>query len=222
VSGLALTGMIYASLIAIRQDDIKRLVAYSSIAHIGMMCLAIFANTESGMKGAMVQMFNHGINIIGLWIVVEFIEKQYGTRKMSGLGGLAQKAPSMAIMLVVMAFANIALPLTNSFIGEFLMFNGIWSSTITQYNVVFTVIAGLTIILGAIYTLNMVQKTILGNFNPSLTASVDLRGNEKLALTVIVILVLALGIYPAPLFELTQSSVTEVLEKIHIDLTPKN
>ena len=89
VSALCIIGMIYASLIAMRQDDLKRLVAYSSIAHMGLMCLAIFATTESGFQGVMIQMFNHGINIIGLWIVVYLIEKQFKTRKISELGGLA-------------------------------------------------------------------------------------------------------------------------------------
>ena len=86
----------------------------------------------------MIQMFNHGINIIGLWIVVEVIERQLGTRKISELGGLAHKAPALAILLVIVALANIALPLTNGFVGEFLMFSGIFSSTATKYNVVFT------------------------------------------------------------------------------------
>src|SRR2546421_5333801 len=105
VSSLCVIGMIYASLIALVQDDLKRFVAYSSIAHMGLMCLAIFATTNSGMQGVMIQMFNHGINIIGLWIVVDQIEQQFGTRKMSELGGLAQKAPSLAILLVIVALA---------------------------------------------------------------------------------------------------------------------
>ena len=125
---MAVAGMIYASLIAIRQDDLKRLVAYSSIAHIGLMCVAIFALNKSGIQGVMIQMFNHGINIIGLWIIVELIERQFGTRKISELGGLAQKAPVMTILFVTIALANIALPLTNAFVGEFLMFNGIFNS----------------------------------------------------------------------------------------------
>ncbi len=85
------------------------------------------------MQGVMIQMFNHGINIIGLWIVVELIERQFGTSKISELGGLAQKAPGLAIFFVVIALANIALPFTNAFVGEFLMFNGIFNSLATQY-----------------------------------------------------------------------------------------
>src|SRR4030095_5857315 len=90
---LSVVGILYASLIAIKQDDIKRLIAYSSIAHIGLMCAAIFSNQQTGLQGVMIQMFNHGINVIGLWIVADAIETQLGTRKFSDLGGLAYKAP---------------------------------------------------------------------------------------------------------------------------------
>ena len=163
-SALCIIGMIYASLIAIRQDDLKRLVAYSSIAHIGLMCLAIFSTTQAGMQGVMIQMFNHGINIIGLWIVVDLIERQFHTRKISELGGLAQKAPVLAILLVIVALANVALPLTNAFVGEFLLFSGVYTSTATSYNMVFTVTAGISIILSAVYTLNMIQKGVFRGY----------------------------------------------------------
>src|SRR5258708_24413535 len=83
---LSVIGMLYASFIAIRQDDVKRLIAYSSIAHIGLMCAAIFSNQSVGMEGVMIQMFNHGVNVIGLWIVADTIEQQLGTRKFSELG----------------------------------------------------------------------------------------------------------------------------------------
>src|SRR5688500_13356248 len=134
VMGLAVTGIIYASILAIQQNDLKRLIAYSSIAHVGLMAAAIFAEQKTGLQGVMMQMFNHGINIIGLWIVVELIERQFGTRKLSELGGIAAKAPALAILLMIMALANISLPLTNAFVGEFLMFSGIFTSKLSQYN----------------------------------------------------------------------------------------
>src|SRR5690606_10123409 len=112
---LAVIGIIYASLLAMVQSDLKRLIAYSSIAHIGLMAMGIFAGTEIAMNGLMVQMFNHGINITGMWLIVAMIEQRYGTRNMRELGGMAGSAPTMAIALVIIAFANIALPLTNGF-----------------------------------------------------------------------------------------------------------
>lgn len=203
VSVMAVTGMLYASLIAIQQDDIKRLVAYSSIAHIGLMCLAVFSVNEIGMQGVMVQMFNHGINIIGLWIAVELIERQFGTRKLSELGGLAQKAPALAILFVIIALANIALPLTNGFVGEFLMFTGIFDSKVTVYNVWFTVLAGICIILAAVYTLNLIRKIFYGEAVALTANAKDIRLNEKLALGIIVVLIFWLGIWSQPLLHIT-------------------
>ena len=215
ITPLALIGMIYASLIAIRQDDLKRLVAYSSIAHIGLMCAAAFSQNASGLQGLMIQMFNHGVNIIGLWIVVELIERKTGTRKISELGGLAQKAPALAILLVIVAFANIALPLTNAFPGEFLMFNGIFGSQ-TVYNVWFTVLAGLGIILGAVYTLNMIRKVFYGETNPLTLVVTDITWNEKLALAIIVLIIFCFGIYPQFMLNETAASSQLIYKKFQL------
>ncbi len=205
---LSVTGMLYASLIAIRQDDIKRLIAYSSIAHIGLMCAAIFAANKTGLQGVMIQMFNHGVNVIGLWVVADAIEQQLGTRKFSELGGLAQKAPVLAILFVVMSFANIALPLTNAFIGEFLMFNGLF-----HYNILITAVAGVSVILAAVYTLLMVQKVLYGNTSSVTENASETGGNIKWVLVVLVIIVIALGVYPQPVIDLTNDTVSAVLGK---------
>lgn len=197
---LSVVGMLYASLIAIKQDDIKRLIAYSSIAHIGLMSAAIFSMKTIGMDGVLIQMFSHGINVLGLWIVADAIEQQTGTRKFSELGGLAQNAPTLAILFVVLAFANIALPLTNAFIGEFLMFNGLF-----QYNVWIAVFAGISIILGAVYTLNMIQRIFYGELSSTTKDSVDTNINIQLMLIVLVVLIIGFGVYPQPLFDLTKN-----------------
>ncbi|MEJ7766857.1 MAG: proton-conducting transporter membrane subunit, partial [Chitinophagaceae bacterium] len=216
VTLLAVAGMIYASLIAIQQDDLKRLVAYSSIAHMGLMCVAVFATNKSGMQGVMIQMFNHGINILGLWIVVNAIEEKFQTRKMSELGGIAQKAPGLAILLVIVALANIALPLTNGFVGEFMMFNGIFSSTVTKYNIIFTAIAGLSIILAAIYTLNMIQKVFYGNTNTITANGSDVSLHIKIALIMIVVLIFMGGIYPKPMLSVTNDLTDAILNRMHL------
>jgi NADH-quinone oxidoreductase subunit M len=123
---ISIIGILYASFLAIRQDNIKKLIAYSSIAHIGLMSAAIFANNTIGTQGVLVQLFSHGINVIGLWIIADIIEQQAGTKLLSEMGGLAKKQPTLAILLVAFSFANIALPLTNAFVGEFLMFNSLF------------------------------------------------------------------------------------------------
>ncbi len=202
---LSVIGMVYASLIAIKQDDIKRLIAYSSIAHIGLMCAAIFTQNQIGLEGVMIQMFNHGINVIGLWIVADVIEQQLGTRKFSELGGLAQKAPTLAILLVVMALANVALPLTNAFVGEFLLFNGLF-----QYNIWISAVAGISIILSAVYTLNMIQKIFYGNTVEKTNNAVEIDFNVQVVLSVLVVMVLVMGVYPQPMIDLTKDTVNAI------------
>ena len=212
---LALIGLIYASLIAIRQDDLKRLVAYSSIAHIGFMCAAVFSMNKYGLQGVMIQMFSHGINIIGLWIIIEIIERRYGTRKMSELGGLAQKAPAMAILFVIIALANIALPLTNAFVGEFLMFNGLLNIS-SKYYLWFTVLAGIGIILSAVYTLNMIRKVFYGETNAVTGGATDLRIGETVSLAIIVVLVFWMGVYPQQMLELTDKVSQSIVDKLDV------
>jgi NADH-quinone oxidoreductase subunit M len=213
---LGVIGVIYASIIALRQDDMKRLIAYSSIAHMGLMAMAVFAESKSSMQGVMIQMFNHGINIIGLWIVVELIERQMGTRRLSQLGGLAQRAPALAILLVIVALANVALPLTNAFVGEFLMLNGIWNSEMAEYTKLFTALAGLGIILSAAYTLRMIQKIFFGPVNDLTSKMHDIRLNEKLSLLFIVLMIVGVGIYPQPLLNMTDGFVNTVLKEANI------
>jgi NADH-quinone oxidoreductase subunit M len=231
VAFLCVFGIIYASLIAIQQDDLKRLVAYSSIAHIGLMCLTLFAVNRTGIQGVMLQMFNHGINIIGLWIVVEIIERNLGVKKISQLGGLATTSPALAIFLTIIALANIALPLTNGFPGEFLMFNGVFNSNAfdgdytlfgsikfnaSSFGILFTVLAGLGIILAAVYTLNMIRKVFYGDVNELTAKGISLGRNEKIVLSVIVVLILVIGVYPKPLLDMTQSAADFIMSRADV------
>lgn len=191
---LAVIGIIYASLLAMVQSDLKRLIAYSSIAHIGLMIVGLFAQTEIATNGLILQMFNHGINITGMWLIVSMIEQRYHTRNLRELGGMAGQAPFMATALVIIAFANIALPLTNGFIGEFMLFHGIFQSA-HPYHITYMVVAGLGIILGAIYTLNMVQKVAYGEARKE-TVVADVNGGEMIGLIIVIGLILLLGVYP--------------------------
>ena len=167
----------------------------------------------------MIQMFNHGINIIGLWIVVDLIERQFHTRKISELGGLAQKAPALAILLVIVALANIALPLTNAFVGEFLMFNGVFSSTATTYNVVFTVVAAYQHYpVGRVYA-EYDPESILWEYATHLLQTADdIRLNEKIVLAVIVVVIIVIGVYPKPMLDLTKDTVDAILTKMNYKL----
>jgi NADH-quinone oxidoreductase subunit M len=208
---LSVIGIVYASCIAMMQTDLKRLVAYSSIAHMGLMSAAAFsmqspdtmhAGLNTSGHGLLVQMFNHGINIAGMWLLVQMIENRYGTRDMTKLGGMASGAPWMSIALVIVAFANIALPLTNGFVGEFMLFNGLFQSA-SEYHIVFMVVAGIGVILGAVYTLTMVQRVAYGNPAEGITTA-DLSVNEWWALAIVISLILFLGIYPQPFLNLIE------------------
>lgn len=206
---LSVTGMLYASLIAIRQDDIKRLIAYSSIAHVGLMSASMFTGSATGLQGVIFQMFAHGINIIGLWIVADVIEQQTGTRKFSELGGLAQKAPALAILFVVMAFANVSLPLTNSFVGEFLMFDSVFG-----YSKILGAVAVISIILAPVYTLWMVQKMFYGEVPKEGTLPLKLPVSAQLMLVILTAVVLIFGVYPQPMINLTNDTVTKIIAQI--------
>jgi len=205
---LSVIGVLYASFIAIRQDDIKRLIAYSSIAHIGLMNAAIFSHLQIGIQGVLVQLFSHGINVLGLWIVADIIEQQTGTRSMQQMGGLAKKQPTLAILLVGFALANIALPLTNAFVGEFLMFNSLF-----QYNVWVGAAAGVSIILAAIYTLNMVQKVAYGEVSTQINQMQTINKPAQIVLIVLLIIVFVTGVFPKPLFDLTADSLQQLIVK---------
>ena len=205
---LCIIGILYASCIALYQNDLKRFVAWSSIAHLGLMGAAIFSINSLGLQGVMLEMLNHGINILALWIVVDIIEKKTGVRKISELGGLGVKSPALAIFLVIIAFANIALPLSNSFVSEFLMFNGLF-----HFNKWFAAFACLGIVLSAAYMLAMVQKVFYGKVNALSEKAKPMNIAQNIVLFVIVIAIIVLGIYPEPVIHLTQSTVTDILSR---------
>ncbi len=205
---LSIIGVLYASFIAIRQDDVKRLIAYSSIAHIGLMSAALFTFKSIGVQGVMIQLFSHGINVLGLWIIADIIEQQAGTRSMKALGGLAKKQPTLAILLVGFAFANIALPLTNAFVGEFLMFNAIF-----QFSPWMAAFAGVSVVLAAIYTLNMVQKIAYGEVSAAINTMPAPNKNAQGVLIVLLVIVFITGVYPQLLFNISADTLQQLFYK---------
>ncbi|MFM7671601.1 MAG: NuoM family protein [Bacteroidota bacterium] len=225
---LSVVGIIYASLIAIRQDDLKRLIAYSSIAHMGLTVAALFSLSgysnnsnvvlqfhQVGFQGVLLQLFSHGVNIMGMWLLADRIESRFGTHKLSELGGLARTAPTFSIFFLIIALANIALPLTNVFPGEFLQFNAIFHAQ-SPYRVFFLVLSGLGVILSAIYTLNMIRRIFYGETNSITENGLRLSTAETLALTVVVALVLVFGIYPQAALDLTNDFSWEYVKSIDI------
>ena len=211
---LSVIGIVYASLIAFMQKDAKRLVAYSSIAHVGLISAGIFALNTQGMQGAMIQMLSHGINVVGLFFVLDIIGRRLKTVRISELGGLATQAPLLAITSLIVVLGTVALPGTNGFVGEFLLLMGVY-----QYSAWIAVFAGLTIIFGAVYMLRMYQNIMLGKTNDLTIGFTDIAGSEKVVLYVICALVILLGVYPKPVLQLSEASVQHLLEQVTQKLT---
>lgn len=201
---VSVLGLLYASVIALRQDSIKRLIAYSSIAHIGLMNAALFTGDAMATQGAYFQFFSHGINVIGLWIVVEIIEEQTGVTQMSKLGALATKAPWLTALLVIIVMANIALPLTNGFVGEFLMLTGLFG-----FKSLYGVLATLAVILSAIYMLGFIRKTFFGTTTNKI-AFHELNSYQAAALIFVVVLIFTFGVFPQQMLDLGAQTLNQV------------
>ncbi len=208
---LCIIGVVYASIIAFKQQDAKRLVAYSSIAHVGLIGAGVFAWNVQGVQGAMIQMVNHGINVVGLFFVLDILIRHVGSHEMREMGGVAKPAPKLAVAFLVIIMGAVGLPITNGFIGEFLLLIGVY-----KYGIWYAVFGGLTLILGAVYLLRMFQKTMLGEVNEKTRGFVDIKGTELLVLGVITFLVIGIGVYPKPLLAISEAAVTELVNSVHI------
>lgn len=209
---LGIIGVVYASIIALMQQDIKRLIAYSSIAHVGLIGAGVFAWNVQGVQGAMIQMFNHGVNVVGLFFVVDIIIQRTGQQRLTELGGLATSMPKLAVFFLVLVMGAIGLPITNGFVGEFLLLVGVYDAGIW-----YAVFGGLTLILGAAYMLRLYQKTMLGENSAVTNIQVqDLRGSEVVVFVILVIFVIGIGVYPQPLLNVSEAAVTDLINQITI------
>jgi NADH-quinone oxidoreductase subunit M len=203
---LPVTGIVYASLIALRQDNLKRLVAYSSIAHLGLVAAGAMALNAQAMQGAMIQMVSHGINITGLFILIQYIEARTNTTSIAALGGMAIKAPRLAVFFMIILLGSIGLPLTNGFVGEFLILLGLF-----KYNAVFAAVSGLTIIFSAGYMLWTYQRVMLGNTNAVTENITDLSRKEMIPLFAIAIIILWIGIFPDVFMKMAENGVSQII-----------
>jgi NADH-quinone oxidoreductase subunit M len=209
---LSVTGIIYASCIAMVQKDFKRLIAYSSIAHVGLISAGILTGTQDGLQGAMIQMLSHGILVFGLFFLIELIDVRTETRNLDALGGIRNVAPVFTTVFVVLMLGSVALPLTSGFVGEFLLI-----SSVFQYQWWLGLLAGSTIILGAVYMLRSYQSTMSGEVNAVTSGFADLTMHEKIVLYPIVVLVILIGVFPSPLLELSEASVAKLINDISIN-----
>lgn len=208
IATLAVVGIIYGALVAMVQPDLKKLVAYSSVSHLGFVVLGIFSFTEQGLQGAVYQMLNHGISTGALFIIVGMVYDRRHTRLISELGGLASVMPVYSAVFLVITLSSIALPLLNGFVGEFLVLVGTFTSPSLPHARLFASTAAIGMILSAVYMLWMYQRVIFGAVtNPANSKLSDMSGREKLALAPIVVLVFVMGVYPAPFLSRTEAAI---------------
>ena len=210
ISLLAVVGIVYGALVAMVQTDIKKLVAYSSVSHLGFVVLGIFALNEQGLQGAMYQMLNHGISTGALFLLVGMIYDRRHTRLIEEFGGLADPLPVFSTIFMIVTFSSIGLPLLNGFVGEFLILLGAFNADVT-----FAVIATSGVILSAVYMLWMYQRVIFGEVtNPKNTKLLDLDLREKLILLPLVGLIFWMGIYSESFLRKMDTSVNQLLQHV--------
>jgi NADH-quinone oxidoreductase subunit M len=199
---LILFGVIYGATIAITQPNLKKLIAFASLSHVGLIALGLLSNNHYGIEGGILQLFSHGVNVVGFFLCYYMIVKRTNTDKISDLGGIASVAPKFATIFLIIVLANISLPLTNSFVGEFLILLGLF-----QANKILAIIAGLTIILGAVYILKMYQKVMYGERSAATEKFTDLTFSEMLVFLPIIAMIFLVGIFPSFILQLLEGAV---------------
>lgn len=202
VIGLSVAGVLYGALIAIRQKDMKRLVAFSSLSHVGLIAAGIFTLTLEGLEGSVIQLFVHGINVVGLFLVIELIERSTGTRMLGELGGLAKNNRLFMIFFMLIALGTVAVPFTNGFPGELLLLKSLFA-----YRPNLSLLAGLTIIFCAVYVFRMVQFSMFGEGKGEVAS---LKWNEILAFGIITFFILGLGFMPQILIDIVHNSIVQI------------
>lgn len=212
IATLAVVGIIYGALVAMVQKDVKKLVAYSSVSHLGFVVLGLFAFNTIAVQGALIQMVNHGLSTGALFLIVGMIYDRTHTRMIKDYGGISKVVPVFAVMFMISMLASIGLPGLNGFIGEFLILNGAFNSAVIPQNA-FAVIAALGVILAAVYMLWMYQRVMFGPItNEKNKKLIDLNAREIGILVPLVILMFWIGIRPVDFMQYSEQQVNEIIE----------
>lgn len=206
--GFGIAGVLYGSIVALRQQNLKKLLAYSSLAHVGLIAAGCYTLTIDGLRGAVLQMIAHGLVIVGLFFVSEIIYRRFQTETISEMGGIRAQAPKFTSFFMILVLASVALPTTFNFVGEFTVLY-----SLSQINIVYAILGGLTIILGAYYMLKMFQNVMLGETNSKLFSEVT--KSEALILVLIISLLFFFGMYPKPIIELITPSLEAIVKQIN-------
>jgi NADH-quinone oxidoreductase subunit M len=206
---LGLIGIVYAAIIAIQEKDIKRLFAYASISHVGLIAAGIILFNKEILSAAYLQMANHSLVAVGLFLAASILEERFKTRKLEEMGGVAKLSPAFAFWFAVLCFASVSVPFTSGFIGEFLLLKGLY-----QYHWLVGLIAGTTLVFGAVYMLRAYQVSMFGH--PAKASFEDLRWNELLVFIVLSVLIVTLGIFPQFVNDFVGPSLKNVMDSMQI------
>ena len=216
IYALSIVAIIYTSLVALMQEDVKKLIAYSSVAHMGFVTMGIFAVTAQGVAGGIFQMISHGIVSAALFLCVGVIYDRMHTREIAAYGGLVNRMPIYAFVFMVFALANVGLPGTSGFVGEFLTLIGTF-----RVNTWVATLATLGTILSAAYMLWLYRKVIFGKLEkPSLFKITDIGWREIVVLAPLVILTIVFGVYPKPVLDISSASVAQLIDNYQHALGP--
>ncbi|MFV0390001.1 MAG: NuoM family protein [Pyrinomonadaceae bacterium] len=219
---LAIIGIIYGALVAMVQPDIKRLVAYSSVAHMGFVVLGMFSFTEQGMQGALYTMLAHGVTTGALFLLVGFIYERRHTRLITEYGGLSSVMPVYATFWIFTTMASIGLPFLNGFVGEFLIMLGMWTSKILpgSMNHVAAMFAGTGVIFAAVYLLWLAQRVFFGKVTNEKNKSLkDLSPREIGLMLPLLFLMVFMGVYPKPILDRSKESIVSIQQSVTGDVT---
>ena len=218
IAGLSIVGIIYGALVALSQSDWKRLVAYSSVSHMGLVMLGMFALTPVGITGSIIQQINHGISTGALFLIVGIVYERRHTREISEYGGLSKTMPVFAAVFLIMTMSSIGLPTLNGFIGEILILQGVF--VVSKW---WAAVAATGIVLGAAYMLWLYQRTMFGTIdNPKNEGLADLNVRELATFVPLIILAVWIGLYPSPFLRRLETSVERVMTRVNADYAPQN
>ena len=211
IYALSVIAIIYTSLVALMQEDMKKLIAYSSVAHMGFVTMGIFAMTAQGIAGGIFQMISHGIVSAALFLCVGVVYDRMHTREIAAYGGLVNRMPVYAFVFLVFTLANVGLPGTSGFVGEFLTLIGTF-----RINTWVATLATIGTILSAAYALWLYRKVVFGKLEkPSLFNIKDIGWREMTIFTPLIVLTILLGVYPKPVLDFTSASVTQLMDNYH-------
>jgi NADH-quinone oxidoreductase subunit M len=217
IAGLAVVGILYGAYLAVVQSDLKRLIAFSSLSHLGFILLGIFAMTPEALSGAILQMFAHGVTTAGMFFMADMLERRYPSREIADFQGVAKGAPLFTLLFMITIMASVGLPGLSGFVGEFLILMGAFDSLVINRS--FAILGTLGVILAAVYLLNMFRKVMFGPADGSVSGAIsDASRREALIMLPLIVLMFWVGLYATPFLDAIEAGTQAVIQQVAIEV----